>query len=157
MVPAFDTRPIDKKIKVVNLNNGTEGTVQTTTLFTATYPCTVAGLRWSHGFRNSEASQPILFHWVLALIPDGNLFPDFDITDGADFFQPEQNVLAFGVVRTAMENTTNSPNCFVMEGNIKTKRKFKQGDSLVFGVMSTGGSGSNTFQWDSLVQFFLKS
>ena len=39
-------RPIDKNLKYVK-KTGVAATQVSTTLFTATFPCTVVGLRWS--------------------------------------------------------------------------------------------------------------
>ncbi len=133
-----------------------DATQQNKTLMTAVCPTTVFGLRWTIGIRNSEAAAATLVHWVIAKVPDGQTISTMLVADGADFYQPEQNVMAFGVVRCGFEASSNAPNVFLLEGSIKTKRNFKIGDSLVLGMVYHEGTSSVIAQWDSLIMFFTK-
>ncbi len=133
-----------------------DATQQNKTLFTAVCPTTVFGLRWIIGFRNSEAAASTLLHWVIAMVPHGQTISTMLVADGDDFYKPEQNVMAFGVVRSGFEDSRNSPNTFLLEGSIKTKRIFKSGDTLVLGMVYHEGTASVIAQWDSLVMFSRK-
>ncbi len=155
--PTFQTRPIDKFLKVIVILNPTEATPVQTTLFTAVCPCTVFGLRWTHAVRNDESPAKPLCHWVIALVPDGGTIGTMSITDGDDFYKPEQNVLAYGVVRLAPASSSEGPNVVVLEGSVGTKRKMRVGDSIVFSFVTNQGTSTTDMQWDSIVQLFTRS
>ncbi len=152
----FDNRPIDKFIKVNDIGIINDATQQNKTLFTAVCPTTIFGLRWTIGIRNSEAAASTLVHWVIALLPEGQTQPTMLVGDGDDFFQPEQNAMAFGVVRCGFEASSNAPNVFLLEGSVKTKRKLRIGDTLVLSMVYHEGTASVIAQWDSLIMFFTK-
>ena len=70
-------------------------------------------------------------------------------SDAADFYAPEQNVLAFG--HGSMDNNVDTQQ---FEGNTKTMRKFMGGDQLLFIVL---GAATNTTNVQGIIQFFCKS
>jgi len=154
--PTFRTRPIHKLIKVVDFNNTDDDTQVTSVLFTATHPVTLAGLRWVHGIANLD-SLNTLWHWALVVVPDGFTMNDISIAHEDDFYQPAENVLAFGVIRAGKESSSGSPNVFQLEGSIKTKRRLKVGDQLVFGLIMHDAGNNAAQRWDSLIQFFVMS
>jgi len=156
--PTFQTRPIDKHLKVVNFDFVSETPGQfETSLFTATYPCTLLGLRWVHTTMSEESAVGGMFHWVIAVVPDGQSASTIDPTDGGDLYQPEQNVLAFGLVRFTQRDHAG-PHAFVLEGAVKTGRKLKVGDSLVFELLGSDfGLNIDDTNWDSAIQFFTRS
>ncbi len=143
-------RPIDKELKFVNLTATT--TVASTTLKTTTFPGTVVGLRWDIGAQASASAETVNA-WAVVVVPDGEAVNTPALSDGADFYTPEQNVLAFGAFR--LENATvATDNVFHFEGTTKTMRKLKQGDILAFLVFS---DTATSCQVDGIVQFFFKT
>jgi len=152
----FNTRPIDKKLKVVKHGTDLPVDVQVNTvLHTATFPCTVFGLRWQHVMRFGETNFRPMIHWVIVVLPDGQTLGTISTGDGEDLYVPEQDVLAFGLVRSAEATSTESPNAWWFEGSTTTKRKLKQGDQLVFALLPEDGGTAVLVVWDSVVQFFL--
>jgi len=144
-------RPIDKELKVVNLTATT--TVASTTLKTTTFPGTVVGLRWSMGTSALTAGDALL-QWAVVVVPDGEAVNTPSTTGGADFYTPEQNVLAFGVARIMNNAETGGNMNYNWEGTTKTMRKLKQGDVLAFLVFS---DVANSQTVDGIVQFFFKT
>ncbi len=143
-------RPIDKELKVVNQTVSTS--LVTTTLKTTTFPCTVTGLRWSFGCRGNTTSQAAIF-WAIVVVPDGESANAPAISDGADFYTPEQNVLAFGAFRVSdVDAAVGGPAEYNTEGMTKSMRKLKSGDLLQF---ITIGDAAGAL--DGVVQFFCKS
>lgn len=143
-------RPIDKELKFVNLTASTS--VVSTTLKTTTFPGTVVGLRWDMAAQAAASAETVTV-WAVVVVPDGEAVNTPAISDGADFYTPEQNVLAFGAFR--LENATvTTDNITHWEGTTKTMRKLKQGDVLAFLVFSDTASACLV---DGIVQFFFKT
>ncbi len=145
-------RPIDKELKVANQLSTTS--VTSTVLKTTTFPGTVVGLRWNLAIVNALSTGNSLTHWAVVVIPDGEAANTPSTSDGADFYTPEQNVLAFGVTRTSDTDGGVGPLTVHVEGTTKTMRKLKQGDVLAF--ISLCGS-VNGAQIDGVLQFFFKT
>jgi len=145
-------RPIDKELKVVNQTATTS--VVSTVLKTTTFPGTVVGLRWNISIRGAIATSDILTHWAIVVIPDGESANTPSTSDGADFYTPEQNVLAFGVTYVRDTDVGAGPGIMNAEGTTKTMRKLKQGDVLAFITLANAANGSNV---DGVVQFFFKT
>ncbi len=114
-------RPIDKELKAVLQTTTTS--VVSSTLKTTTFPGTVVGLRWSLSAFSLVASTNTVY-WAIVVIPDGEAANTPAISDGADFYTPEQNVLAFGM---SILNSTGvaSDQQAMWEGTTKTMRKLK--------------------------------
>ncbi len=146
-------RPIDKDlIGVVITNAGT--TQRTTTLKTATFPCTVTGLRWSLSFLNLTTTDSVQGIWVIVLVQDGEAINTISISDAATILSPEQNILAFGAIGMMDADTGQGPTGLLVEGSTKTMRKLKAGDVLQFACIMTAGS---TNRIRGAIQFFCKS
>ncbi len=143
-------RPIDKDLKVVAHTITT--TVVSTTLKTTTFPCTVVGIRWTLTLSSAVASIQDVW-WALVVVPDGESVNTPAISDGATFYAPEQNVLAFGVGQL-MSNAGDGIQPLMWEGSTKTMRKLKAGDVL---ALATIGSDANGGLMRGVIQFFCKS
>ncbi len=143
-------RPIDKELKAVA--NTVTTSVTSTVLKTTTFPGTVVGLRWSMALKSLVASE-VFAYWAIVVIPDGEAANTPAISDGADFYTPEQNVLAFG--HGSLNSTAvASDQVMDFEGTTKTMRKLKQGDVL---VCITFGSDVNGAGLNGVIQFFFKT
>ncbi len=151
VAPGRAARPIDKELKVVN--QAVTNSVTSTTLKTTTFPGTVVGLRWSCGAQSTSTTDAVV-HWAIVVIPDGEAANTPATSDGADFYTPEQNVLAFGVFRVANNAETGGNMTHVWEGTTKTMRKLKQGDVLAF---ITIGNAATSVNLDGVLQFFFKT
>lgn len=145
------SRPIDKQLIVINKALAL-GVQADTNLITATFPCTITGIRWSLGaFGN--AGGPSQVYWAIVLIKDGNAISNFATSDAASFYQPEQDVLAFGFGHTADIDAGAGNAQSHWEGSTKTMRKLMGGDSLAVVMISNGSLAT----FDGIVQFFCKT
>ncbi len=145
-------RPIDKELKITN--QAVTNSVVSTTLKTTTFPGTVVGLRWSLSIGTTLTTASPVIAWAIVVIPDGEAANTPALSDGADFYTPEQNVLAFGLIRAMDFDSGASPQAYMVEGTTKTMRKLKQGDVLA--VISLSDTASGGFL-DGIVQFFFKT
>ncbi len=145
-------RAVDKELKLVTLTN--VGTTQrSTTLKTTTFPCTIAGLRWHISFLNVLTTGSEFVYWALVIVHDGQAVSAPATSDGGDFYTPEQNVLAFGIISAS--DADAGGNIIVMQqGQSKTMRKLKQGDQLIFTTLGINGTAGEV---RAIVQYFCKS
>lgn len=150
VVQKSQTRPIDKDL--ISVSKSPLSTTQlSTVLKTATYPCTITGLRWDLDAVAITTAVDFVT-WAIVVVHDGDSANTMSATDGASFYQPEQDVLAFGellVSGNAQGNPINGAH-----GNTKTMRKLKAGDQLVFIAVGTVVSGASL---GGIIQFFCKS
>ena len=150
-------RPIDKLLAFVALND-VNATQQASTLFTATTPCTIMGIRWS-GFIEGDAGTVGNKHdyqWAIVKVNDGDgAANSISRTEGATLYVPEQNVLAFGVGTDNQSATSASGmNTKLFEGSTKSMRKYRVGDKLNFICRSIA---TETVRAQLCVQIFCKS
>ncbi len=141
-------RPIDKNLIFIS-QSGTDATQETTTLFTATFPCTVVGLRWSITMSQDGGTGLCNHQWAIVIVREGLTIPTLATSDAATFYKPEADVLTFGT-GTVENNQTVSH----FEGSTKSMRKFQGGDRLFFIVV---GIASETTATKGIVQFFCKT
>ena len=144
-------RPIDKILKSFKHTGLTSNQQVETALLSPASPCTVMGIRWSMIVRSQmQGTSPNVLYWAIAIVHDGEVFKLLNTSDQASFYQPEQNVLAFGVVAV----DENSPTTVSWEGNTKTMRKLRIGDEIVAGFI---GDTSEDMTTQGVVQLFCKS
>ena len=144
-------RPVDKLmvcIAAVNL----VGTQLSTTLTTVTFPCTIVGLRWDLSSLTTAGTAPATYAWAIVKVSDGNSANALAFSNGATLYQPEQNVMAFGVGMNTPEDTIGGPLRWV--GSTKTMRKMMAGDTLQFIHV---GEATNAQEVLGCVQFFCKT
>ena len=139
-------RPIDKQLKgVVQTLSSAAQTVST--LITATFPCTIVGIRWDLSFRNAAGTVPT-YEWAIIMVRDGLVAGTLSLSNNSDFYQPEQDVLAFGT-GFAISSQMESKNT----GHTKTMRKLMGGDQIqLVGISDTAAA----VQLHGVVQFFCK-
>ena len=142
-------RPIDKSLVYVNKDT-VDATQVTTQLLVATFPCTVTGLRWDIQVDRSAGTGQCRGDWCIVLVKDGNSANSISISDAATFYEPEQNVLAFGV----HSGQQDGPDSTHFMGTTKTMRKLMGGDQLIFVYK---GLATNTSNVRGIIQFFCKS
>jgi len=141
-------RPVDKNLIAIAIT-GLDATDQTTTLVTATFPCTIVGLRWDFSVIQTGGTGICTFHWCIVILRDGLTQPTIAVSDAATFYNPEQDVMAFGA--TSIDNNTQTKQYM---GSTKTMRKMMGGDKLVFVCK---GIATNTSRADGVIQFFCKT
>ena len=145
-------RPVDKAIIVVakpTLSNSQAST----DLVTATFPCTVVGLRWSFTAQDAGNSDNGIF-WAIVILRDGETADTLTTSDAGTLYNPEQNVLTWGVSSVLAQNTTTGPAQVRWDGDTKTMRKLMGGDKLVFIAITTAAANVNL---RGCVQFFCKT
>lgn len=144
-------RPVDKSLINVK-KDAVTSTKVTTTLVTATFPCTIVGLRWDLSFIADGGTSITSARWAIVVNRDGQTTTSISDTDGANFYDPEQNVLTFGNCFLAPGDGNQNPVRYL--GDTKTMRKLMGGDELVF-IMA--GEDTNTSGVRGTVQFFCKT
>jgi len=148
-------RPIDKEIKSV-FHQTVNGVQDNTVLKTTTFPCTIVGLRWEITALMQITSSQTQIAWVIVVVRDGDAPNSISFSNGSNFYQPEQNVLTWGLTELAAGTQTDAnPPKRVWRGDTKTMRKLKQGDQLFF--TSLGGPATVGPHIHGVVQFFCKS
>jgi len=87
-------RPVDKNLIVV-AQTAIDGTDQTTTLVTATFPCTIVGLRWDFSVIQTAGTGICQYSWCIVILRDGLTQPTIAVSDAATFYNPEQDGLTY--------------------------------------------------------------
>lgn len=141
-------RPISKELLFV-LKAGLAGTQATTTLYTATFPVTVVGLRWDLNAIQDAGTGGASTSWVIVTNRQGNTVGSIGNSDGGDFYTPQQNVIAFGY-----GTIDNNVDHLQWMGSTKAMRKLQGGDTLVFIAL---GAATNTSRIAGAIQFFVKA
>lgn len=139
-------RPMDKIIKTIKVADVSSGAQTSTTLATATYPGTIVGLRWELSFVKTTNSGNVA--WAIVLVREGASADTITLTDAAAFYQPEQNVLACGVL--GLDTTDRD----IIVGDTKAMRKLQGGDQLLFLTYADVVSCASC---SGTVQFFVKT
>lgn len=143
-------RPIDKAL--IAISKSVTDTQSETVLATATFPCTVTGLRWSIGSSNGYVTGANPLYWAIVLVKDGESAQNIAVSDASSFYQPEQNVLVWGCSHHG-QKTDGYPVLVNDQGSSKTMRKLMGGDKLVLVLLS----GAATISVRGCVQFFCKT
>ncbi len=146
------SRPIDKKL--VYIQQTLSSAAQTsTTLLTATFPCTVVGLRWNFSAVHALATGDGYGAWAIVIVRDGVTASTMSQSNAADFYTPEQDVLAFGVFQLRDSDVGSGPSIYDISGSTKTMRKLMGGDTLqLLGISGTVNAQSIR----GVVQYFCK-
>ncbi len=141
-------RPVDKQLTAIN-KSSVDATQVATTLVTVTFPCTIVGLRWDLDFAQDAGTGLCAGKWAIVVLRDGVTQPTIAVSDGAQFYNPEQDVMAFGSI--LIDNNTETKKSI---GNTKTMRKMMGGDKLVW---IYAGVATNTSSARGVIQFFCKT
>ena len=143
-------RPVDKIL--VNVVKGAiDATQVTTTLLTATFPCTIVGLRWDLSFIVDGGTAPGQYAGCIVIIRDGITASQMALGDGATLYAPEQDVMSyFSGVNQQIDIGSGAH----YNGSTKTMRKLMGGDKLVF---IAKGQATNTTTIAGTIQFFCKT
>ena len=142
-------RPIDKRLVYVEQSLTTTET--SSTLYLTAGACTVLGFRWSlSGLGNTSASAR--FFWAMVMVRDGQAASAFTLTNNGNFYEPEQDVVAFGTGTTADADAGTGPTVVYWEGTSKTSRKLRDGDNMVL----IARVNANTGTIYGVVQLFCK-
>lgn len=141
-------RPTDKQL--ININKaGLDGTQVGTTLYTATFPGTVTGLRWNVGAVQDAGAGNALCYWVIVKVAQGTTAQTISLSDGSAMYQPEGSVMAFGCANLDPDGSGR-----FWDGATKAMRKLQVGDALMF---LAKGTNTNTTNLKAVVQFFYKT
>ncbi len=152
------TRPIDKQLIFVNMND-VNATQQSTVVLLASTACTVVGLRWSMFIEGNAGTvgNDHDYRWAIVVRRDGDGVPNsMGTVDGAEFYEPEQDVMAFGigVDHGSATATTGANPQLVWQGKSSSKRKLLIGDRIFF---ICEGLATETVRVRGVVQLFCKT
>lgn len=142
------TAPIDKLLPGV-VHDSIDATQQSTVLITATFPCTVTGLRWELDALQQAGTAVCTGRWAIIIARDGSTVNTMSISDGAALFEPEQDCLAFGT--WLIRNNTGVKH---FSGSTKTMRKLKGGDRI---ICLSKGIATETSKLHGVIQLFCKT
>lgn len=145
-------RPIDKSLKVVSQVVTTS--VVATTLKTTTFPCTLVGLRWNFALQIAVTTADSDAWWAIIIVKDGRAAATPSTSNGADFYTPEQDVMAFGHLQVRDSDVGQGPGVMTTIGTTKTMRKLMDGDLLQFITISSVAVSGNL---NGIIQFFCKT
>ncbi len=145
-------RPIDKQL--VNVAQSLTTTQTSTVLITATFPCTIVGIRWQLNFLNNITTGATRSRWCIIRLKQGLTASTIATSDGSSLFDPEQECLVWGVSFTTDKDIGAGPQSVHMEGETKSMRKLMGGDRLVLIAINDTANGALL---DGVVQFFCKS
>ncbi len=142
------SRPVDKQMIIVKK---TLAAAQlNSTLFTATFPCTIVGLRWNISIQSAhDASDNIV--WCVQIVKEGVTTPTLATSDAATFVTPEANVMTYGVHE--LGDVANGQMEITDEGHTKSMRKMQGGDKLIFSAKCAQAGNVALL---GVVQFFCK-
>ena len=87
-------RPIDKQISYV-ADADLDATQQASTIYTATFPCTLVGLRWTIYAMTSSSANNVAA-WAIVKVDDGETATALTFTPNASLYAPERDVFKFG-------------------------------------------------------------
>ena len=142
-------RPVDKELVVIS-KNGVNATQVSTTLVTATFPCTIVGLRWDMSMLVDAGTGPGAYSWAIVILRDGVTISQMSQIDGAALYAPEQDVMSYGM---GIMQQVDIGSGHYYSGNTKTMRKLMGGDKLMFIYK---GEATNTTACKGTIQFFCK-
>ena len=140
VVVAKSKRPIEKAIKAIIQTVTT--TQSNNTLFTAGNAQTYTGGTLSLSVSSvASVDAPAQMFWALVFVPESRQPSTMTITNNADLYLPEQDVLACGPITfwdgaSASETTVQ----WTFSQKLKSMRKMKEGDSLSFLTLSNVAS-----------------
>lgn len=152
-------RSKNKYIKSGLEHNDKSTDVINRSLFTATFPCTLAGLRWDINVSQYTAESTAVGHivWALYVLEDGDVYKPLSAgtynAAPVDMVKGEQAVIAWG------KGTYTSYQNDISDTSTKSMRKLQQGDQLVlsmaYGTMDPGsGTDGGGLSCSYGVQFF---
>ncbi len=145
-------RPTDKELIYVSQTITTSNVI--TVLKTATFPCTIVGVRWNFAIRSLSTTSSSECDWIIVLVHDGNTANTISQSNGADMYTPENDVMAFGHATVADADAGIGPVTMHIVGQTKTMRKMRQGDVLQFITFCNVANGANV---RGTIQFFCKT
>lgn len=151
VVQTSTKRPVDKKL--ITVGQALTASQINNTIYTATFPGTVTGLRWDIAIssENTDGATSQKCYWVIARVKDGIAAGNMSVSPaGSNLYTPEQEVLAFGVHNLGINTGDNSDR---LSGSTKTMRKLMGGDKLVFSILG----GNTNMVCEGVIQFFIKS
>ncbi len=151
------TRQIDKALVFVKLDD-ISATQQSRALTVGKTPCTVLGVRWSM-FIEGDAGSVGVDHdyaWAIVLVRESQTASTLDnVTNGNSFYDPEQDVIAFGVgFSHASSSATTGVQDAMITGKTKAMRKLRVGDQMQFIIR---GIATETVRMRGCIQLFCKS
>ena len=146
-------RPVDKAL--ITINDVIDNSQTNTGIYTATQAVTYSGAVIDLSFLPQTTSTATASYlWALIYIPEGRTANALAFSGGSTSYNPEQDVLAIGSGGSVYNSTTQ-----VLAGFnhihivLKSKRKMKEGDTI---VLANLGSGANVGTLVGTVSLFVK-
>lgn len=143
----------DKQVKCIDSTvTDSQGNV---TLYTATFPCFLTGIRWDLSFVSQTAASDVRIGWGLIVSGDGYTPNTLVISSSAaDFYTPESDIIIPGHMCLRDSDVGSGPSICYYNGSCKTGRKLKAGDVFYFSHLATVANGGGAY---GVVQFVVKT
>jgi len=144
-------RPIDKILLGGFFSN--MATQKEAPIVTATFPATFLGLRWNiavHSTTGNNTDSHQAVSWAIVILRQGGgTVPavNYGAQTLGTYFQPEQNVLATGVIGMTFEKGSAHDS-----GETATMRKLQNGDKIMF-VIKSDQAENNVNAYVQIVAF----
>lgn len=152
-VPVGRPSRVDKRL--IGIVKSPLGTTQlATVLITATFPCTITGIRWDLDFLNILTTGSPSFNWAIVRVKDGVTVSVMAVSDAGTFYSPEQELIAFGIAHVADGDGTVGPMIKHFSGSTKSMRKLMGGDTLQFICDADSAAAVNV---KGIIQFFCRT
>ncbi len=135
------------------INKESVGTQVSTTVLTTTFPCTLSAVKYSIGVFNNAAASSRVFRWALVFVADGNSANTISFVDAADFYTPEQHIIAFGSANLSETGGDGAPTAH-WNRSLSTRVNMRTGDLILF--LCAAESGTDLFV-DGTVQLLCKT
>ena len=145
-------RPITKHL--VSIDETPSTTQSSESMFTATFPCTIVGLRWALTASGNVSGVDVSLAWAIIRVPDGYTAKALLLSTGSDFYSPEREVMAFGRAHIGDIATAGMVSSKEWIGSTRTSRKLQTGDALLLIAVTDNAS---SIALDGVVQFFAKT
>ena len=124
-------RPYNKKVvNVAQSPSTTQASVQLSS-FTISYPRTfkLSSISIS-AIGNGTAATTV--RWAILKVPDGYTENTISMTNGASLYDPESDILAFGVFNLADSDSGTGSTTAYDNIKVSASRKLQQGDEIAF-------------------------
>ena len=149
--PPFRRRRVGKPWQINNINGnltGVDGTQTLTPIFVNSGQglVTIKNITIDMNMTASTADKHVV--WALVYVPHATTAGTLDLTTGDEVYEPQQNVIAVGVVRAPFEEVDHQRLFTPMA------RKLFEGDQIAF---LTRGTGIGSHLANCVIRFALKT
>ncbi len=122
--------------RLVMVDQEPASVLQSTTLFSASFPCIISSVELSLSLQTVNAASTDV-GYVIVLVRDGNSIKvgNINFSDSSSFYDPESNVFIFGTAQ--IPALGDFPTVIPRQAISNRSERFMQGDRLIFASRAT--------------------